>query len=62
MEHWTKKRLVELKCTYGSSHFCDGTPNLSVAQRGKVPKALPPCPYRLCCELKNSSVFDEQEN
>lgn len=55
-----KRRTLESKCTYGVTHFCDGTPNLSAdgVDENTQPKGR--CPDWFRCEIRKHSVFEER--
>lgn len=52
-----KKLLIDRVCKYGITHFCDGTPNLSVDERLK---AKPRCPDYYRCNIREKSIYDER--
>lgn len=49
-----KKNAVLKHCSYGETHFCDGTVNRSTA--GKRMHPLPPCPKYKYCELRRMKL------
>ena len=53
-----KKKQIERNCIYGLVNFCDGTPNK--LYRGAIPRK--PCWKYEDCEIRQRSVFDEDEH
>lgn len=56
----TKKEVLEKKCIYGLTHFCDGRTNMSAKgiENGVTPKKR--CPKYYDCEIRKHSIFEER--
>ena len=56
-----KLKSINDSCTYGLTHFCDGTPNMSA--KGVTPDTKPKdrCPNYFKCEIRKHSVYEERE-
>ena len=52
-----KHLLLARECTYGLTHFCDGTPNKSIDGRLK-PRSR--CPDYPSCKIRKQSIYDEK--
>lgn len=61
MDKLTKERIVRRYCPYGSKHFCDGKPNLSVFSNDEKVVVKPPCPLRGDCPVRYQIKKSEEE-
>lgn len=52
-----KQQLLIRECRYGFTHFCDGTPNISVDSRSKK---ISHCPDYCRCKIRKQSIYDER--
>lgn len=56
-----KKARIAKYCPYKSRHFCDGKPNMSMANEGEEILPKPPCPLDRRCPVRKPWLIGETE-